>query len=158
MQILPFGAAAAAPNLQPSCALHPANRSFCWTAPPGTSPALRGGMEWAEEMRRRTKAFALAIIRFCRTLPHTVEGDVFRRQLLKSGTSVGANYRATCRGRSPAEKKAKMGVVVEEADESQYWLEVLTEVNLGQAALRKPLLQEATELTAIFTTSYANMQ
>jgi four helix bundle protein len=53
---------------------------------------------WPEEMRRRTRAFALDVIRFCRTLPHTVEADVFRRQLLKSGTSVGANYRAACQG------------------------------------------------------------
>jgi four helix bundle protein len=119
---------------------------------------VRGGMEWPEVMRRRTKAFALAVIRFCRTLPHTVEGDVFRRQLLKSGTSVGANYRASCRGRSPAEKKAKMGVALEEADESQYWFEILTEVSLGQASLRKPLLQEATELTAILTTAFFNME
>jgi len=114
-------------------------------------------MEWPEKMRLRTKAFALAVIRFCRTLPHTVESDVFRRQLLKSGTSVGANYRSACRGRSPAEKKAKLGVVLEESDESQFWLEVLDEVRLGDAAQRKVLLKEATELTAIFTTGYHNM-
>jgi four helix bundle protein len=114
-------------------------------------------MEWPEIMRRRTKAFALAVIRFCRTLPHTVESDVFRRQLLKSGTSVGANYRATCRGRSDAEKKAKLGLVLEESDESQFWFELLDEVGLGNAVQRKTLLKEATELTAIFTTSYHNM-
>ena len=113
--------------------------------------------DWPEVMRRRTKAFALSVIRFCRTLPHTAEGDVFRRQLLKSATSVGANYRAVCRGRSDGEKKAKMGIVGEESDESQFWLEILTEVSLGQASLRKQLLAEATELTAIFTRSYANM-
>ena len=123
----------------------------------GIAAAVLCFMEWPEVMRRRTKAFALDVVRFCRTLPHTVEGDVFRRQLLKSGTSVGANYRATCRGRSPAEKKAKMRVVLEESDESQFWLEILTDVNLGNAQLRAPLLKEATELTAIFTTSYANM-
>jgi four helix bundle protein len=114
-------------------------------------------MQWPEKMRLRTKAFALEVIRFCRTLPHTVESDVFRRQLLKSGTSVGANYRAVCRGRSSAEKKAKLGIVVEESDESQFWLEVLEEVGLGDAAQRKALFKEATELTAIFTSSYYNM-
>ena len=114
-------------------------------------------MVWPEKMRIRTKAFALGVIRFCRTLPHSVEADVFRRQLLKSATSVGANYRAVCRGRSPAERKAKLGVVVEESDESQFWLEVLDEVTLGDAAQRTVLLREATELTAIFTASYYNM-
>ena len=115
-------------------------------------------MEWPEIMRRRTKAFAPAVIRFCRTLPHTVESDVFRKQLVRSGTSVGANYRASCRGRSPAEKKAKLGISLEESDESQYWLELLEEVNLGDAVQRSALLKEATELTAILTTSFFNMQ
>jgi four helix bundle protein len=110
-----------------------------------------------EDLRRRTKSFGLAAIRFCRTLPHNVEADVFRKQLLKSATSVGANYRAVCRGRTGAEKKSKMGVVMEESDESQYWLEILTEISLGQASLRTPLLKEAGELTAIFTTAFYNM-
>jgi four helix bundle protein len=114
-------------------------------------------MRSPEDLRRRTKAFALAVIRFCRTLPYTVEGDVFRRQLLKSGTSIGANYRAACRGRSPAEKKARIGVVMEESDESQYWLELLDEVRLGDVDQRGPLLKESGELTAIFTASFYNM-
>jgi four helix bundle protein len=107
-------------------------------------------MEWQEQLRQRTREFALATIRFCRTLPHTAEGDVFRRQLLKAGTAVGANYRATCRGRTPVEKRAKIGIVIEEADECEYWLDLLTTIDLGQAKLREPLLREAGELTALF--------
>jgi four helix bundle protein len=112
---------------------------------------------WPEEMRRRTRAFALDVVRFCRTLPHTVEADVFRRQLLKSGTSVGANYRAACRGRSHADKRSRIAIALEEADESQYWLDLLTEIQLGNPQQRKPLLREATELTAILTTAFRNM-
>ena len=114
-------------------------------------------MNSPEQLRRRTKNFALACVRFCRTIPHTAEADVFRRQLLKSGTSVGANYRAACRGRSNAEKKARLGVAMEESDESLYWLELLDEVPLGDAARRGQLLQEAKELTAIFTACFYNM-
>jgi four helix bundle protein len=114
-------------------------------------------MNWPDRMRKRTRAFALAVIGFCRTLPHTVEGDVFRRQLLKSGTSVGANYRAACRGRSPADKRSKMGIALEEADESQYWLDLLEATKLGDTAQRTPLLQEATELAAILTAAFSTM-
>jgi four helix bundle protein len=113
---------------------------------------------WPEEMRRRTRAFALDVIRFCRTLPHTAEADVFRRQLLRSGTSVGANYRAACRGRSPADKKNKIAIALEEADETQYWLDILTEVQLGHPPQRKTLLQESTELTAILTRTHVNLK
>jgi four helix bundle protein len=121
--------------------------------PAHKSAAKRGG----RGLRQRTKKFALDDVRFCRTLPHAVEGDVFRRQLLKSGTSVGANYRATCRGRSPAEKKAKLGIAIEESDESLYWLELLDTLNLGQANERRRLMKEADELTAIFVTGRAHM-
>lgn len=114
-------------------------------------------MNWPEYMRERTRAFALAVVRYCRTLPHTVEADVFRRQLLKAGTSVGANYRASCRGRSPAEKKAKLGIALEEADESQYWLDLLEAIDLGNRSHRQPLAQEATELTAILTSAFSKM-
>ena len=88
-------------------------------------------MTWPEKMKIRTKKFALDTVRFCRTLPHNIECDVYRRQLIKAGTSVGANYRATCRGRSTAEKKAKISIAVEEADECQYWLELLEELAIG---------------------------
>lgn len=103
-------------------------------------------------------AFAVAVVRFCRTLPHTVEGDVLRRQLLKAGTSVGANFRASCRGRSPRERKAKMGIALEEADECDYWLTLLEVCALGDERQRQPLLQEAREITGLFTTSVRNMK
>ncbi len=110
-------------------------------------------MEWSEILRRRTFAFALAVVRFCRTLPHSAEGDVFRRQLLKAGTSVGANYRASCRGRTGKEKQAKLGIVLEEVDEVTYWLELLAAVEMGDREVRKSLLTESGELTALFAAS-----
>jgi four helix bundle protein len=115
------------------------------------------GMTWPEQLRNRTKAFALAAVRFCRTLPHTVEANVFRYQLVKSGTSVGANYRATCRGRSPAEKRAKLGIAIEESDESLYWLDLLDDLGMGEPIERKRLLREANEITAILVKCRGSM-
>jgi four helix bundle protein len=115
------------------------------------------GMTWPEEMKRRTKKFALDVVRFCRTLPHSIECNVYRYQMIKAGTSVGANYRATYRGRSDGEKKAKISIAIEEADECQYWFEILNELELGAATERKRLLKEADELTAIFVTARMNM-
>lgn len=83
------------------------------------------------------------------TLPRTIETNVFRYQLVKAGTSVGANYRATCRGRSDAEKRAKIGIAIEECDESAYWLELLTDLDIGDREQRTQLMKEADELTAI---------
>ena len=90
-------------------------------------------------------------------MPRNIECDVFRKQLVKAGTSVGANYRATCRGRSPAEKKAKLCIAIEEADESQYWLELLESLSLGEATERKRLWKEADELLAVFVTARTNL-
>lgn len=98
-------------------------------------------------------AFAVAIVRFCRTLPHNAEGDVFRKQLLRAGTSVGANYRSSCRGRSTREKQAKLGIALEEADESDYWLTILATFDLGNTEQRQWLLKEAGELIRIFSSS-----
>ena len=75
----------------------------------------------AEELKTRTKEFAKRIIRLCRSLPRSRESRLIGDQVFRSGTSVGANYRAACRGRSKAEFIAKLGVVLEEADESLYW-------------------------------------
>ena len=110
-------------------------------------------MEFAEILRRRTLAFAIAVVQFCRTLPRSAEGDVFRKQLLRAGTSVGANYRAAGCGRSRREWLAKLGIAVEEADESGYWLTLLTEVQLGDAERRTELLEESRQLTRILATS-----
>ena len=76
---------------------------------------------------------------------------------MKSGTSVGANYRATCRGRSTAEKKAKLGIVIEEADESEYWLDLLQQIQLGDAKQREWLISESGELTRLFVSCRIGM-
>ena len=105
---------------------------------------------FAQEMRDRTKAFALRIIRLFRSLPHAEEARIIGKQLLRSGTSVGANYRATCRSRSDAEFIARIAVVIEEADESAYWLELLADAELVPPAKVAELHKEAEELSAIF--------
>ena len=103
-----------------------------------------------DDLRERTKQFALRIIRLYRALPSSKDAQVVGGQLLRCGTSVGANYRAACRARSRAEFIAKLGIVVEEADESLFWLELLSETGLVRKSRLEPLLAEANELTAIF--------
>ena len=107
----------------------------------------------AEQIKRRAKQFALRIIRLFRALPRAAEAQVIGRQLLRSGTAVAANYRAVCRARSKAEFVAKTGVVVEEADETVFWLEMLVEAGIIRASRLEPLLKEANELLAIFAAS-----
>lgn len=82
------------------------------------------------ELVQRTKDFAKKIIGFCRVLPNNREGRLIGDQLFRSGTSVAANYRAACRGRSKAEFISKLSIVVEEADEAQFWLELIKEMNI----------------------------
>lgn len=102
-------------------------------------------------MKQRTKEYALAILRLCATLPKSEVGRVISRQLLRSGTSVGANTRAAFRGRSKKEFIAKLGIVIEEADESLYWLELLTAGEIINKDLNiSALMQETEELLAIF--------
>jgi four helix bundle protein len=116
-------------------------------------------MTWPEHLKKRTRAFALAVVRFCMTLPpRDIEMNIFRYQLVKSGTSVGANYRATCRGRSHAEKRAKIGIAIEECDESAYWLELLTDLDVGDRVERRRLLKEADELNAILYSCRRGME
>jgi four helix bundle protein len=107
-----------------------------------------------QELRDRTKKFALAILRLYRTLPSAPDVQVLGKQLIRSGTSVAANHRAAARGRSRAEFAAKIGIVREEADETQFWLELLRDSGLVKPQSVEPLLKEAMELTAIFTASY----
>jgi len=107
----------------------------------------------AEELKKRTKDFALRIIKLVEYLPRTKTADVIGRQLLRSATSVGANYRAACRARSRADFVSKICVVEEEADESAYWLEILIEAKITDDHDITSLLGEANELTAIFTAS-----
>jgi four helix bundle protein len=107
----------------------------------------------AEELKSRTKRFALRVLKLAAALPSSVEGQVIRGQLVRAGTSVGANYRAACRGRSRAEFAAKIGVVEEEADESAFWLELIIEGSFLKHDQVKPLLNEANELTKIMASS-----
>ncbi len=103
------------------------------------------------ELLTRTKAFGLRILKLVDHLPRSTSGRAIGNQLVRSGTSVGANYRPACRSRSRAEFAAKLGVVAEEADETVYWLEVIRDGNLLPAKKLTELLKEADELTAIFT-------
>ena len=107
----------------------------------------------ADELKTRTKFFALRVLKLAAALPRTIEADVIKRQLVKAGTSVAANYRAACRGRSKAEFIAKIGVVEEEADESAFWLELIIEGTFLKKDLVKTLLDEANELTRIMARS-----
>jgi four helix bundle protein len=101
------------------------------------------------ELQIRTKAFALRVITLVDTLPRSTAGQIIGRQLLRSATSVGANYRAACRAQSRAEFAAKLSVVLEEADETLYWLELLQESTLIKAERLTELMKEANELVAI---------
>lgn len=104
-------------------------------------------------LRDRTKQFALRILKVCDSLPKTDAGRTISRQLLRSGTSVAANYRAVGRARSQAEFVAKLGVVIEEADESVFWLELLGEGGIVPEHRLGELTVEANELVAIFVAS-----
>ena len=105
------------------------------------------------ELMARTKTFALAIVRLVEDLPRGRTADVLGRQLLRAGTSVGANYRAACRARSRKEFIAKMGIVEEEADESQFWLELLIERGVLATSRAASLRREAGQLVAITVSS-----
>lgn len=107
----------------------------------------------SKEIKGRTKLFALRIIRLVGALPKTTAGRAIGSQLVRSGTSVGANYRAACRARSKAEFTAKLGTVAEEADETCFWLELIMEGKLLPCAQVQRLYAEADALTAIFTVS-----
>ena len=107
----------------------------------------------AEDLKQRTKQFALRVLKLVAALPNSVEGRVVGGQLVRAGTSVASNYRAACRGRSRAEFVAKLGIVIEEADESAFWLELIIESSLLRAKLVQPLLDEANELTRIMVSS-----
>ena len=102
-----------------------------------------------EELKGRTKQFALRVIRLVEALPRGKTADVLGRQLLRSGTSVGANYRAACCAKSTADFIAKMGIVEEETDESVYWMELLVEAGITKAELLEALMKEGNEILAI---------
>jgi len=106
-----------------------------------------------EDLKRRTKQFALRVLRLVAALPKTLAGKAIGGQLVRSGTSVGANYRAACRARSKPEFIAKIGIVEEEADESAFWMELIIESELLEPQLVQSLLDEANELAKIMSSS-----
>jgi four helix bundle protein len=127
------------------------------------NPAKNSGHAWgvgmnevsakSADLRVRTKEFALRVVRLVGTLPKGTVPDVVGKQLLRSATSVGANYRSACRGRSPAEFVAKLGIVEEEADEAAYWMEILMESAIVRPELLADLRAEADEIVAMVVSS-----
>src|SRR5207302_7687923 len=111
------------------------------------------GMRNEPDLKRRTKAFALRILKLVDALPKTTAGRALSSQIVRSGTSVAANYRAACRAKSTADFIAKMGIVEEEADETLFWLELLDESKVVPAAKLTAIKQEANELIAITVVS-----
>jgi four helix bundle protein len=107
----------------------------------------------AEELKKRTRNFAVRVVQLFRALPNCSEARVVGQQLLRSGTSVAANYRAACKARSSADFISKLGIVEEEADETVFWLEFLVEAGLMRHERMLDLTDEAKQLTAIFAAS-----
>ncbi len=108
-----------------------------------------------EELKLRTKRFGLRVLKLIRAMPKDAAGLALANQLVRSGTSVGANYRAACRGRSKAEFLAKLGTVLEETDETAFWLELIMEDGMLPKSRVEPLWTEANELCAIFHAAIA---
>lgn len=106
-----------------------------------------------DELKKRTKEFALRIIKLVNALPNNPAGRVIGNQLLRAGTSVGANYRAACRAKSKSDFIYKINIVEEEADESSFWLELIIESGLMPKSKIVSLLKETDELTAIFVST-----
>ena len=110
-----------------------------------------------QEFKRRTMQFGLDMIKLVDELPRTTAGRAIGRQLSRCGTSVGANYRAACRGRSVPDMVAKLGIVEEEADESAYWLELIVAANLLPLSRLERLIREANEIVAMIVASRRRM-
>lgn len=107
----------------------------------------------SEELKARTRDFGIRVIQLVEALPKSQSSGVIGRQLLRCGTSVGANYRSACRARSRPDFISKVGIAIEEADESLYWMEVLIQAGLMAKTTLVPLMQEGNELIAILTAS-----
>ena len=112
----------------------------------------------ADEFKKRTKAFAVRVMKLVDSLPQQTSAQVIGKQLFRAASSVAANYRAACRGRSKAEFIAKLGIVEEEADECGFWIEMLIEGGFVPEAMLKPLLNEAGEITAMIVASIRTMK
>jgi len=111
-----------------------------------------------EGLKQRTKNYSLRIIKLIQALPKNTTSWAISKQLVRSGTSAGANYRAVCRSRSNADFISKLGIVIEEADESAFWLELIIENNFLKKELVTPLLQETDEIIAIMVSSLKTMK
>ncbi len=111
-----------------------------------------------EDLKKRAKEFALRVINLTNALPNTYAGKVLANQLLRAGTAVGANYRAALRARSTPDFINKIGVVLEESDESAYWMELIIETKILPESRVSSLLQEANELTAIFAATHKTIK
>jgi four helix bundle protein len=127
------------------------------------SKSLAGILDWGWEMderafKERTKRAELRVIKVIGALPSGKTADVLGRQLLRSGTSVGANYRAACRGKSPADAIAKLAIVEEEADETIYWLELLSEAGVLPAKSLSELIDEFNQITAMTVASQKTLR
>ena len=109
--------------------------------------------EFRENLKLRTKQFALRIIHLCQSLPQTTESYIIRKQVLRSGAAVAANYRAACRARSNAEFFSKISIVIEEVDETMFWLELLQESGIVKSELLQNLYQENEEILKIMVTA-----
>ncbi len=108
--------------------------------------------------RDRTRQLGIRVIRMVAALPQQRAADVIARQIVRCATSVGANYRAACRARSTADMIAKLGIVLEEADETLYWLEVIVETDLLPAARLADLMQEANDIVAMTVASIKTLR
>ncbi len=110
------------------------------------------------EFKKRTKQLALRVIKLVEALPNTTTGRVIGKQMLRSATSVGANYRASCRAKSEADMIAKLAIVEEEADETLYWLELIIESNLMPQSRLSGLMEEADEVVAMVVSSIKTLK
>lgn len=113
----------------------------------------RSKIDFAEQFKRKTKKYAINIIKFSRKLPRNREAGIIANQLLRSVTSVASNYRAACRARSTKAFYAKLCIVVEEADETVFWLEIIRDAKINQSKYLRTLLDEGTEILAVMATS-----
>ncbi len=117
---------------------------------------MQDKIEFVQQMQKRTKDFALRSIRLFQALPKTEEARIIGKQYLRSSTSMAANYRAVCRARSQPEFFAKFSIVVEETDESLFWLEIMVEAQILPEPKLAGLITEVTELLAIFASARKN--
>jgi len=117
---------------------------------------MNDNIRFKEEMKARLKKFVLDLIKLCQGLPKSNEANIIKNQLLRSGSSVYANYRAACRARSKAEFFSKISIVVEEADETEMWLDLLIDSSISETPETKRLHQESLEILKIMASARKN--